>query len=131
MRVTHVVNPVVTDDAEGLDELFALNETKAKVVIDNYTKIASGRFSVVALGTEAINFGDVADVRAIYIKADNDFNFRQDGSLTPLRIRRPNALVGTTARMFAESQLTSATIENLSATLVLRGVWMVYGDLAP
>lgn len=128
MRVKHKLNALVTDDAEGEDVLFGPDDTRAEVTIDNMTKLNSGRLEIAASGTESLPFGDVADVRFVWIKADNDFNLKFNGGTEVLNVKR----AGTTgyAKFAAEIDVSSVSIVNPSASAVLKAVFMVYGDPA-
>ncbi len=128
MRVRHKINVRIFDDAEGDDGLFAPSDTLAEVVIDNMQKLNSGRFAIAASDDEDLPFGDVADVRFVFIKADNDFTLKFNGGSEGLAIKRADAVAGTYAKFAAECDVTAVNITNPSATDVLTGVFAVYGD---
>lgn len=130
MRVKHTINPVITDDAEGKDILFGLDEDKAEVVVDGMQRYVAGRFEIPASGNENLTFGDVTDLRFIFVKADGDFNIRMNGGVEVFAVRRASTATGATARFGGEFQLTALNVANPSALVVLRGIWSGYGDPA-
>jgi hypothetical protein len=130
MRIRHTINPIITDDAEGKDVLFGLDADRAEVVVDGMQRYVSGRFEIPAAGNENLSFGDVNDVRFLFVKADGDFNLTFDGTIGPIPFRRASVTTGSTARFGGECDVSSANIANPSATVVLRGIWTAYGDPA-
>jgi hypothetical protein len=133
MRVKHKMNFRVYDDVEAVNPLFAPDDTKSEVVLDNMQRVVSGRFEIAASGNENLSLGDVGEVRGLLIVADNDFNLAINGSAPALPIRRANTAANApaqTARFAAEVQIGAGQIVNVanqSATAVLRGYWCAYG----
>jgi hypothetical protein len=130
MRVRHTINPFITDDAEGKDILFGLDADKAEVVVDGMQRYVSGRFEIAVSSNEDLSFGDVNDVRFLFVKADGDFDLTLDGTIGPISFKRASAATGSTARFGGECDIASANIANPSATVVLKGIWAAYGDPA-
>lgn len=130
MRVKHKLNVTVSDDAEGNDCLFGLDDGRAEVTIDNMQRVSSGRFEIAASSSEDLPFGDVQDARFVFIKADGDFNLTFDGGVEALALRRASSLTGTYAKFAAECDVSAVNVANPSATAVLKGIFCVYGDPA-
>jgi hypothetical protein len=122
------MNVIITDDAEGKDILFGLDDVKSEVIVDNMQRPTSGRFEIAALANENLPFGDVQDVRFVYIKADGDFDLKFNGGAEVLNVKKASTTIGTFAKFEAECDVTAVNVTNPSATAVLKGIWCVYGD---
>lgn len=127
MRVKHKIIIDISDDTAGEDVLFSQSEKLALSQIDNWQRSNSGKMSIAALGTENIPFGDVGDVRFVYIKAAGDFDLKFDGGVELMHFKRALATSGT-AKCLMEVDVSSITIVNVSASAVLNLVFCVAGD---
>ena len=130
MRTRHLINVHVYDDTEGKDKLFGLDDDKAEVKLDGFQRQASGRFEIAVASDENLSFGDVQDVRFVYVKADNDFEVIFNGGVEPVVVKRGSAATTATARFAGELDVTAVNIANPSATVVLKGIYCFYGDPA-
>ena len=131
MRVRHTINPIITDDAEGKDILFGLDDDKAILDTSAFQRYCSGRFEIDISSSETLSLGDVQDVRAYFIKADGDFNLTLNGTVGPILHKTASTAAGKTARVCAEAQVTQIDVANPSAASVLKGIWCVWGDPSP
>src|SRR3990167_25037 len=121
MRIKHKIIISITDDTEGKDKLFDLDEELAEIDTEAFAKCVSGRFEIAASSNENLSFGDVSDVRAVYVKADNDFNVKFNGGTEVFNIKR--ASTSHPAKMFLEIDTTAVNLVNPSATAALKGTW--------
>ena len=135
IRILHTVNPRIFDDTDQKDCLFAPNEDLAEVLLDNFTLMTSGKFSIPASSAESIPFGDVTVVKGYYIQLQPS----STSTLLALATIDVNALgplpfepgaAGKPAKTFHEGgPITSISIANLDVALVLEGRFAVWGDL--
>jgi hypothetical protein len=129
MQVKSKVNVRIFDDTGEKDCLFAPDDVRAEVTNNNHTEQMSGRFVIAASGSLALPFGTVNTVHGIFIRTLTDFELTLDGSATPIVMTKPSGL-GTNdpIKFYADASITSATIDNPSATATLVGYYAVWGD---
>lgn len=126
LRVDHTVAPQISRDTSQNLRLFFPDLTSEAVSHATFDGACSSVLSIAASGTESLSFGDVTDVRGLYIEVDQDCNLRLNGSTDDIPIKlAPN---GSVAKVFLEADINQVTIENLSASALLTGVYCMWGD---
>lgn len=129
MRVKLTLDAAITDDAEGKIPLFGPRDaTKTITTHDGFTMYEAGKFEVAASGNENLSFGDVGDVRGIYVEANNDFNIKFNGGVEVIAIKRGTSATGVLAKLLMEADITSFNVANPSASDVLKGTYAVWGN---
>lgn len=126
IRVKHTVNVRVAEDANMDNLLFAPKADLAEVTVDSFDRVASGNFQVEADTTETLPTGDVAVVRGLYLRVDNDCLVNVNG-LGTFQMRRSSSGAGVVAKLFLEGEISSVTIK-APVTSPVHGVWCVWGD---
>jgi hypothetical protein len=116
----------ISDDASGKENLFGpFDDSVVGVVIDSYERQASGKLKIPAGTTEPVSFGDVDQVRGIFLKVDQDAMVRLNGSGDTIQLRR----AGATAKLFLEADLSSLEVAAPAGGDV-QGIYSVWGDPA-
>ena len=134
MRIRHRVNPFITDDAELECVLYGSDDTtKVLQQIDTMQRFAAGRFSIAISASEALPTGDVDDVRGVYIRVDTEAGIDIDWNAigTALEYRPADANTDRKTTLFQEMLVASATLTNPSATVVMTGIYVLWGDPLP
>lgn len=126
MRIKHSILLDIGLDADMKDLVFQTDDTLAQVVIDGYTKVNVATIAVIAGATEAVPLGDVAVLRGMYLKADQDCVLKLNGGIESISLKRAAAGTNDRAKFFAEMSMTGATI-TAGATAV-NVVCVVWGD---
>jgi hypothetical protein len=94
-----------------------------------FDKSSSGDLAIDASGVESLNFGDVLDVRGLYLEVSGNCYLRLNGSVDNIPVTlAPDAMK---AKVFLEVDITSVIIQNTSSTEALTGVYCVWGDPTP
>lgn len=129
IRVDHTVAPQISRDTNQKQKLFFPDLAEELVSHSTFDKASSSVLALVASGVESLSFGDVTDVRGIYLEVDGDCYVRINGSFDniPLKLA-PSA---TRAKLFLEVDLNAIVIQNLSAEDALTGAYAVWGDPTP
>jgi|TARA_X000001388_G_scaffold5635_1_gene3667 hypothetical protein len=128
MRTKLKANVIISNDADGKNVLFGFDDTLAEEIIDVYTRCVSGKFSVAAGGAvfEDIPFGDITAVKGIFIKSGAGFNYIMNGGGDTFTA---NAATTTgSSRVFLQTNLSNFRVINTSATDILTGIWVAWGD---
>ena len=127
MRVSHTLMVQIGQDTAFKKKLFYIEQAGAQVVSDGFLRQANSSFNIAAQASEAMNLGDVTDVRGIYIECSVEAKVYLNGSAVPLQLRKaPNA---TLAKLFVECDVTSLTIENPDQSVEAEGVYVIWGDV--
>jgi hypothetical protein len=126
MRIKHSIFLEIANDADMKEPLFGpIDETLAATQIDGYTKPASGIVKVLATQTESIPFGDVAAVKGIYLKVNQNCGLKINGEAA-ITLAMGNA--NGYARFFLEAALTS--VQLVAGSADVQGIFCVWGDPA-
>ena len=135
MRVRHTVNVSISEDDDGKNVLFGLDETLAKGVLDGFAEMHSGAVNLTLAGGEyTIPLGGVSDVRGFYLRADNNFDLNLNGITQSIIVTRGKAgYTGeatsnadwTDAKVFMEALITEIQV---TPAADLRLFWAVWGD---
>ena len=133
MRIISKTNVQIYDDVDKKDCLYAPDDKLSEVTIDNFQRMVSGRFEIATSGSESLSFGDVTVVNGFLIQLIAD-----TGAALPLATLDVNAVgtipIGEPAQgkgafmRMDGGPFTSLSIANLSATVVLKGRYAVWGD---
>ena len=131
MRIEHLIHVQIHEDTDKKDGLWTPDKTLGTEVITNMQRMTSGKFSIANGGAyEALQLGDITDVKAFYIEADADFNMKLNGGSEILNIERADTTTGRKARFFMEGNISAVTIANPASSGTLTGRFVVYGDAA-
>jgi hypothetical protein len=98
----------------------------AEVVTDAFEKQTNGNFAVPVLATESLPLGDVELVKGMYFETNDDCRIRLNGSLDSLDLKVSEP--GNPAKLFLEANINQVDVENLSASDILTGVYVFWGD---
>ena len=129
MRLSHTLMVQIGQDSEFKKKLVYIEQTAAQVVSDGFEKQANSSFNIAPSGLEAMTFGDVDEVKGLYIESDSEVKVRLNGSADPIQLRKaPDAAL---AKFFLEADITELTIENPSTENEANGFYTVWGDVAP
>jgi len=120
----------IFEDTAEKNGLFTPDDTLAEEIVDTFERCASGRFNIAAAGTEALSFGDVDDVRGVFIRANGAFNFTMNGGVEVFAATLLSSATTSKARVLMQATLTALSITNPGAA-ALTGVWAVWGDPTP
>lgn len=127
IRVKHKVVVQNSLDTSAKRKLFYQeDDNTAEVVSDAFERQTGGVLDIDVSSTEALPFGDVTDVRGVYIEVDGACDVRVNGSPDPIPIQPAPA--ATQAKLLLEAGITGITIENSSATNRLTGHYCLWGD---
>jgi len=133
MRIISKTNVQIFDDTEKKDCLYAPDDKKSEITLDNFQRMASGRFEIAAASDETLSFGDVTVVRGFIVHLQPDSGAALPSTtlningLGVLPFGEPSSGKGAFVRMDG-GPFTSLEIANLSTTQVLRGRYAVWGD---
>lgn len=126
IRVDHTVAPQISRDTNQKLRLFFPDLNSEAVSIDQFEAAANSVLSLAASAVESLSFGDVVDVRGLYIEVNQDCYLRLNGSIDNIPVKlAPNA---STAKVFLEADITEVQVQNLSTTAILSGVYVLWGD---
>ena len=129
MRIKHKVNARLAADPEMKNILFGFDDTLAEVMIDNYTTVVSGYFSVAMGESEDLSLGDVQDARGLYLHVFGDAIVTLNDATDSLQLRRAGVATTDKAKLFVEAEITKVTVE-APADATITGVYCVWGDPA-
>jgi hypothetical protein len=126
IRVDHTVAPQISRDTDQKLRLFFPDLASEAVSIDQFETAASSVLSLAPSAVEALGFGDIVDVRGMYVEVNQDCDMKINGAVDAIPIKlAPNA---SKAKVFLEADITQIQIENKSTTEVLSGVYALWGD---
>jgi hypothetical protein len=126
IRVDHTVAPQISRDSNQKQKLFFPDLNSEAVSIDTFETAANSVLSLAPSAVESLTFGDVVDVRGLYLEVNQDCYLRLNGSVDNLPLKLgPNA---SKAKVFLEADITEIQIQNLSTTEQLSGVYVLWGD---
>lgn len=134
IRIRSNIQLSAFEDVSEQKPLFGSKTRSDELIIPNMDRLVSGRLSIAVSGTESLPLGDVAVPRGVYLLMDGAANLVLNGgtetfNLLPASSGTTSAVgVPTQARFFFEGSLTAVSITNPSATVVLTGTYVVYGD---
>ena len=127
IRIRHKVYVQASRDIDGKQKLFYPDAALSEVVIDTFQKSASGNLEIPVATTEQVSFGDVDNVKGIFLEVDSDCYVRINGSLDNIAVLK----AGVNAKLFLEADINQVQIENYSPDDVLTGVYCCWGDPTP
>jgi hypothetical protein len=131
MRIKHYLDLQIGNDSDMKDMLFGpTDETLQEVIIDGYTKMAAGVFSVPLETTKELSLGDVAAVKGFYLEVDQDCSVKINSG-TAIPVKRGNTTSGSLAKIFMEVALTKLEVVVASAGsggVATNGNYCVWGD---
>lgn len=126
IRVKHTVLVQISADTDAKQKRYYPDSNT--VIHDTFDKQANGELSIPAATTEQIPFGDVDDVRGIYIELTGDAVVRVNGGND--NIPMTLAPSGTKVQFFLEGNLSAVEVENQGASAIT-GSYVVWGDPTP
>lgn len=131
-RIRKKVNVRAWEEVEQKNILFAPDDSLVETVIENMEHFSSGRITVEDGTNMDVPLPDIAEVRGVLIRSDQDVNIALNGG-TALPMKRPSAGASdapTYADFFFEGTLTSINIAKPAtipaASAIIR--YAVYGD---
>lgn len=129
IRIKHRVWVHVYEDTLGKNKLFAPDAELSEVVSDGFEKQASGRISIAASGNENLVFGDITNVKGLWLKIDGAAKLKINGSSDEIQLQlEPDGVDGTDfAKFFIEADISAVNIGNPSGS-VMNCVYCVWGD---
>ncbi len=126
MRVKHTLLLTVAEDAELKSLLFERDSNLDQVILDGFDRVASGLLQINGGITESLSFGDVAAVKGLYLRVDQDLTVvKINGSADPITLTKQTA--DSFAKLFMEATLSAVTI-TAPAGLDVTGIYCVWGD---
>lgn len=128
MRVKHIIQLWLADDAELKQKFFERDAALATVVLDGFERPTTGKMAVADAATESIPFGDVAVVRGLYLEADQPCTLRINSGTEAIPVEP--GLAGELAKVFLETSLSAAEIEATGGAAV-NLTYAVWGDPTP
>lgn len=128
MRIKHTVLLRLARDNDMRRLLFSDDSQLAEVVIDAYQRHAQGHIAIAAAATESLSFGDVDEIKGLYLELNQDAKVRLNGSLDSIVVAKPPG--GSVAKLFVEATITAVEIENDTGS-ALTGLYVVWGDETP
>jgi hypothetical protein len=128
IHLQHLVLIQASRDADGKQKLFWGDEVADAVSLDSLDKLSTSLVSVAPLGVDTMTFGDIASVRGMSLEVSGACTVKLNGGAQVISLA-PSAADGTKARLFLEGAITGLEITNPSATAVLTGVLVAWGDL--
>jgi len=126
IRVDHTVAPQISRDSAQKQHIYFPDLNVEAVSTSAFTKALSGVLSVAVSSADILSFGDIDDVRGLYLEVDQACTIKLNGGVESIPIQP--APTGTKAKFFLEGTVTGIEVTNPSATTVLSGVWVVWGD---
>lgn len=129
IRVDHTVTPQISRDTAQKQKLFFPDIGEEAVSHATFEKSSNNILSLDASAVESLSFGDVDDVRGLYLEVSGDCYLRINGSTDNIPVKLPPS--GTRAKVFLEADVTAVEVQNLSTTDALTGVYCVWGDPTP
>jgi hypothetical protein len=128
IRVDHTVAPQISRDTNQKLRLFFPDLASEAVSIDQFETAANSVLSLAPLAVEALGFGDITDVRGMYLEVNQNCSLKLNGAVDAIPVKlAPNA---SKAKVFLEADINQIQVENLSTTEVLSGVYVLWGDPA-
>lgn len=132
MRVKHKANVVISNDKDGKDRLFGLDDTMSEAILDGFTEANTGTVALLNAGTFTIPFGGVGVVRGLFLKVTGgDLKVSLNGldQITVMRgVTGANGGRAVNAKLLLEAALSSVEVEAVGAVSVIYAVW---GDPLP
>lgn len=126
IRIKHSVLVQISRDTDAKKKLFYPDAND--VILDGFDAQSSGNLSVPATTIETIPFGDITDVRGLFVEVSGDVVVRLNGGTDNIPITlAPGA---TKAQFFLEGNLSASVVENEGATTIT-GIYCVWGDPTP
>lgn len=126
IRVKHKVVVQTSLDTDTKRKLFYQDDdTTAEVVITAFDQQAGGTLSVAAAASENLPFGDVVDVRGVYLELSGDCSVYINGSPDAIPVKTSSST--EVAKLFLEADINQVTITNTGST-TLTGQFCVWGD---
>ena len=112
VRIKHKVTVRAWEEAEQRNALFAPDDSRSEITIDNMLHFYSGLITVENGTNIALPLPDIAAVAGVFLKADQDITVAINGGAA-IQLRRPS--VGTSdaityCHFFFEGDITSITI---------------------
>lgn len=127
MRIKHTVNVNIALDTDMNNILFGINKTLAEAIYDEYDKQASGTINIAQSLSEDLDFGDVDNVKGVYIKVDQDCIIKLNNGNEEINIVKGVSTTYDFAQFFMEAALTNVNI-TAPADEDLTGIYCVWGD---
>ena len=128
MRLKHTVQINASLDTDGKRKLFSDDPSTALTDTEGYLNFADSSLRIEPTVTKALSFGDVAQVRGLYLEVNQEAVVAINGT-TAIQLRKaPGALV---AKLFLEVAISALSVSNPSTTDVLTGVMVCWGDPTP
>lgn len=126
IRVDRIVNVFATRDTAQSRTLFGQATTSTnQQIMDGFEHGSGGTLSIAASGSENLPFGDVDDVRRVYVKLSGSFNVVFNAGSDTLSFVQ----TGTDDVILCmDVTVTQVAISNPSATTALTGEYFVWGD---
>jgi len=132
IRVKHKLVVQNSSDEDAYEKLFYLEDNSGReVVIDGFDQQANSTLRIPASGSQSLGFGDVTDVRGLYLEVNRDCYLRLNGSIDNIPLKLPPGITAAKAKLFMEADLNAIVIENLDTVNALIGVYCVWGDVTP
>ncbi len=127
LRVKHNVLVQISADIDAKLKRF-FPDTK-EVIIDAFDRQAQSDLSVAPATTENLSFGDVTDVRGIYLELNAAGKVLLNGGTEEIPIDpAPSSAV---AKFFLEGTLSQVQVKNEDAVNALVGVYVIWGSPTP
>jgi hypothetical protein len=132
VRIKHKVNVQAWEEVEQKNVLFAPNDARAEITIDNMEHISSGVLTIEDDSDMDVPLPDIQTVRGIFLKADQDVIVTINGG-DPQQLRRPSEGTEdapTYCHFFLEGDITSVNVEKPATTPAADSHvrWVVWGN---
>ena len=91
------------------------SDTDSEVLLTAHDRDGGYGFTIAeSPAEEAIVFGDVANVKGVYIEADQNIGLKINGSASAIMLAKGSTATGTLAKFFIEGTITSLTLVGAS-----------------
>lgn len=113
MRIKHAIAPVISDDENGKEVLFGLDDELAGITLDGFTEESSGKAEVTIDEAFTLPFGAVdspAKGLFLVVEGDADVNLNGLGDIQVRRGKTTSSANAATAKLFIEGNFTSVVV---------------------
>lgn len=128
IRVKHIIAVQTSTDTDQTRKMFYLDPDNESVISDSVQKQASGNLEVAIGASETLSFGDVTDVRGLYLEVAGDCRVRLNGAPDNIEMKIVKDATPSKAKLFVEADLSQVEVDNTQGTVALTGIFCVWGD---
>lgn len=128
MKITHTVNPKISEDADGTECLLGLSDASEQTNLQGFgSSVNESRNLLLADGELTIPLDGITTIRGFWLKATGAFDLRINGGaairFNPGKVDADTS--AATARVFMEANISTLHITPVAD---LRAHWAAWGD---